>query len=425
MTRRPARRALVTGAGVRTAVATGPAQFAAALREGRCGIALTEGAGPGDPAGLARLPDSAEDPDRLPAELPAELGRRARRAAARAPREVRAAVLTALEAWCGAGLHRTPAPEDRVALVVAGHNLTGGYAEQVRPRAAAGRGHVPASAALRLLDTDHLGTLSEVLGTTGPGCTVGGASASGTVGLISAVRMLAMGEADVCLVVGALSPLTALERQALVNLGAMATGAVPGTEPPGPPFDRRARGFLPGEGCAALVLESPRSAARRSVPPLAAVEGYGLRLGATALARPDERIAAAVMTEALRTAGREPREVRYVSAHATGTPLGDSTEAAALRRVFGEGADAPWVNATKSLTGHCLHAAGVVEAVATVVQMREGFVHPNPGLTRPLAGTGLRLSGAVAETADLPYAVSNSFGFGGIAGSLLFSRDPR
>lgn len=414
---------VVTGLGVHTAAAAGVEDFERALRAGRSGITRRAAAGPHEPSVAADLADFdlGTALDAVPG-LPGELRAGALRTAGRAPFGVQVAVATAVQARLQAGLGTPGSPAaGRTGLVVAGHNLTTGYAERLTPKLAASGAYVPARAALHLLDTDHLGILSQVLGVTGEGCTVGGASASGNVGIITAARLLALGAVDACLVVGALADLSALERQALVNLGAMSGG--PGGLAPEAvcrPFDEDRSGFVPGQGCGALVLETEESARRRGAPVLARVAGYGLALDGNSQADPDQRGESEVMTAALRMAGVPPEAVGYVNAHGTGSPLGDRTEAAALRQVFGDGPDRPWINATKALTGHCLYSAGVVEAVATVLQLRGGFVHPNVNLHRPI-DPGLRFVGRTARPVEISYALSNGFGFGGIDTSVLLA----
>ncbi|MEU9255029.1 beta-ketoacyl synthase N-terminal-like domain-containing protein [Streptomyces sp. NPDC048270] len=414
---------VVTGLGVHTAVAAGADAFEQALRAGRSGITRRAAAGPHEPSVSADLADFGLRAalDALPG-LSAGLRSAAVRTAGRAPLGVQVAVATAVQAHLQAGLGTPggPAP-GRTGLVVAGHNLTTGYAESLYPKLAASGAYVPARAALHLLDTDHLGVLSQVLGITGEGCTVGGASASGNVGIITAARLLALGAVDACLVVGALAELSSLERQALVNLGAMTSGPQ-GLAPQEVcrPFDEDRSGFVPGQGCGALVLETEESARGRGAPALARLAGYGLALDGNSQADPDERGETRVMAAALRMAGLAPQAVGYVNAHGTGSALGDRTEAAALTRVFGGGPGGPWINATKALTGHCLYSAGVVEAVATVLQLRGGFVHPNVNLHRPI-DPGLRFVGRSARPADLSYALSNGFGFGGIDTSILLA----
>ncbi|WP_433498356.1 beta-ketoacyl synthase N-terminal-like domain-containing protein [Sphaerimonospora sp. CA-214678] len=410
----------VTGAGVLCAIAADTDAFALALRAGRSGVTARADVGELEPpfaADLVGFDLAAAVTAR--ADLPQPLRRAALRAAARAPLPIQAAVAVALEAWERAGLHRVSVPGHRIGIVVAGHNLSGHYTERQRPRYAASPAHLPGRFALHALDTDHVGTVSQVFGVTGEGYTVGGASASGNVAIVNAARLVATAAVDVCLVLGALTDLSPMERQAYFNLGAMA-----GTRGPDAPhtrsrpFDADREGFVPGQGAACLVLESADSATGRGVPPLAWVAGHALRLDANALADPSASGEAWAMATAIRRAGLTPGQVDYVNTHGTGSVLGDATEVAALHEVFG--AARPWINSTKGLVGHCLCAAGVIEAVATVVQMRQGFVHPNANLHRPI-DPGHRFVGRRAEPARLSFALSNGFGFGGFNTSVLFA----
>lgn len=413
---------LVTGAGVVCAVAQSLDGFAAALREGRSGIGAMPGeagTGPVLAAGLASDPVIGDDP-----RLPAELRRSAVRATVRAPLAIRAAVAAALQGWESAGLHRAPVPAGRIGLVVGGQNLGGAHTDRLRPRFASSPAHLPARYALQVLDTDHVGTVSEVLGIEGEGYTVGGASATGNVAIVNACRLIEVGAVDVCVVIGALAELSAMERQAYANLGAMA--GFDGEAPPASrarPFDRDRAGFVPGQGAGCLVLESAASAHRRGARAAAAVLGYALRLDGNRLSDPDAAGEAWTMAEALRRSGVVPAAVDYVNAHGTGSRLGDETEVAALHDVFGPDLGRPWLNSTKGLIGHTLWAAGVLEAIATLVQMRDGFVHPNANLDHPM-DPRCRFAGASAQPATVRVALSNGFGFGGFNTSVVLGAGP-
>ncbi|HEX6969594.1 MAG TPA: beta-ketoacyl synthase N-terminal-like domain-containing protein [Micromonosporaceae bacterium] len=418
----PPSRVAVTGAGILCAIADSLETFAAALYSGRSGIGVRSVEATGGTVLSADL-TGFDFPTAVAARaaLPEELRRVALRVSGRAPLAVRAAVTVALQAWEAAELHRVPVAGERIGVVVGGHNLAGAYTERLRPRYDASPVYLPGRFALHMLDTDHVGMVSQILGITGEGFTVGGASASGNVALINACRLLAAGEVDVCLVIGALADLSAMERQAFVNLGAMAGAR--GTSDPGSrarPFDADREGFVPGEAAACLVLESAESVRRRGVRPLGGVAGYALRLDGNSLADPDAAGEARAMAEALRRAGLNPADVDYVNSHGTGSRLGDETEVAALHKVFGSDIGRPWVNSTKGLLGHTLWAAGVVEAVATLVQLRDGFVHPNANLEHPI-DAACRFVGTRAQRASLRVAMSNAFGFGGFNTSVVLT----
>ncbi|MER7168818.1 beta-ketoacyl synthase N-terminal-like domain-containing protein [Micromonospora sp. NPDC000207] len=407
-------RVAVTGTGIVSAIGADVAAFTAALRAGRTGIVAT-------PDGLGAPVTDWSFPEAV-AGASTPLRRRALRSAGRSPRPVRVAVAAAVQAWTAARLTDFPIPGDRVGVVVAGHNLTARYVHDLRPGWEENPAYLPARFALHALDTDHVGTLSEVFDATGEGCTVGGASASGNVGVVHATRLVASGTVDCCLLVGALCELTPLHRRAFAVLGALAEP----TSDPGRacrPFDRDRSGFVPGEAAAALVLESTASATRRGVPPRAVVAGHALALDGDRSAAPNLDGEIRVIRAALAAAGLAPTDVDYVNAHATASRRGDEVEAAALVAALGPGVDRAFVNSTKALTGHCLGAAGVVEAVATVAQLGGGFVHPTPNLDDPVEPR-LRFVGPVARPADLRYALSNGFGFGGINSAVVLARTP-
>lgn len=411
--------ATITGLGVVSALGTGLARFTAALRAGRSAV------GPWADAPAGRRLDAALLPASVGGDVAALIGGvcpqplvdRIAGAVRRAPRPVRVAVGAAGQAVAQACLADEPVPADRLGVVVGASGVHNATAERVR-QAYGDRPHrTPPRTAVTLPDTHHVGVLSEVFGARGEGFCVGAASASGAAALVQAVRLVTVGELDACLVTGALHELGAWDVGALAGLGALAgadTGPVP------PPFHRAHRGFVYGEGSACVLVESAASAARRGVPVLARVDAAVQRLDGNAGADPDEDGEVATMRAALRRAGRVPEEVDYVNAHATGTPLGDCAEARAIVRVFADCSRPPWVNATKMLTGHCLSAAGLVEVVATVAQLRGGFLHPSVDPADAVEPRP-RLVGPVTRDVAARVALSNSYGFGGFSVSLLLS----
>jgi malonyl-ACP decarboxylase len=169
-----------------------------------------------------------------------------------------------------------------------------------------------------------------------------------------------------------------------------------------------------------MVLEAQREPSKAPGRELAVLRGASLGLDGNRSADPSVEGEKRAMRGALDQAGMAPGDVDFVSTHGTSSALGDKVEAAALREVFGAAGAGPWLNATKALTGHCLSAAGVVEAVAAVLQLRGGYLHPNPALRSPI-DVSLRWVGASARPSVSRVAMSNSFGFGGINSSQIFS----
>ncbi len=409
-------RVTATGLGVVCAIGEDAASFAASLRQGRCGVRAWPEEDTGEAGrAAALLPDFdfARAVDRC-AELPESLRRHAKRTVHRAPTPLLAAVAVALQAWQDARLHETTIDAERVAVIVGGANLTRGYTHAMAARFAKSPAHLPPRYAMQFMDTDHVGALSAIFGARGEGFTVGGASASGGAALVKGMQLVRAGEAEACLVVGALAELSPVELQSFFNVGAMA-GRQFADRPQAAcrPFDRGAEGFVYGQGCASLLLESEASAARRGVAPRARLAGGALALDGNRQPDPSAAGEARVMRAALAQAGTAPEDVDYVNAHGTSSPLGDAAEAQAVREVFGDRAAALRVNATKGLTGHCLYAAGVLEAAATVLQMQGGFLHPNLNLENPIAD-GIGFCGPEAEPGEIRLALSNSFGFGGV-----------
>ncbi|GII80007.1 polyketide biosynthesis malonyl-ACP decarboxylase PksF [Sphaerisporangium rufum] len=393
--------------------------FSAALRAGRSGVRVT-----GDEmAAEARTPVAAwpAEPDltgwaarRLAGDT--EAAARLVRAVSRTAPPARGAARVAAAALHDAGL----GPQERAAagLIVAGNNLALAYQAEVWRGFISRPGGVRPSHALTHLDTDVIGAVSEATGVVGEGWQAGGASAAGTLAVILAARMIAAGDLDRCLVVAPVTELSAAELRAFHATGAMVSHADP--ERPWQacrPFDRHRQGFVYGKGAAAVLLEEAGAAAARGAKPLALVAGYGQRLDGRRGTRPDPAGQVAALRAALAAAGVDPGEVDYVNAHGTGSVVGDAVEAQALLSVFGAG-PAPLINSTKPLTGHCMGASGLLELVATVLQMRDGFVHPNPNLAEPL-DPELPLAGRSATPATIRTAVSNSVAFSGINCALV------
>ncbi|MEX0760286.1 MAG: beta-ketoacyl synthase N-terminal-like domain-containing protein, partial [Tistlia sp.] len=312
------------------------------------------------------------------------------------------------------------AGSERVGILVAGSNLQQRDTWENTRRQAAGRAINPRYG-LAFLDSGQVGCLGEIFALRGLGYSVGGASASGSLAIFQAWHWLRSGLLDACLVVGANSDLSPLELEAFELLGALGgAGWEDRPEQACRPFDRRHGGFLWGQGSGALLLERQEAAAARGAPLLGEILGAAVAMDGNHLPDSSAEGELRAMRGALAAAGLGPEAVDYVNAHATSTPLGDETECAALRSLFGARAGAVRVNATKGLTGHCLSAAGVVETVACLLQLEGGFLHPNRNLVEPIDPL-LGFVGARAEPASPRVMLKNGFGFGGFNSSLLLA----
>jgi malonyl-ACP decarboxylase len=404
---------VISAVAVLTSVADTVPGLTAALRSGESGIRAASLPDPAKVRVAAFLSPGGDDTGPV---LGAERAARLRGVTGRCTRPAQTAARTGWEAVLAAELG--PAELARTAVVVGGNNLALERQAQVVARMEGGHGRVLPSHALTHLDTDVVGAVSEVTGAIAEGYTIGGASASGTLALIHGCRLLALDAADHCLVIGALSELSTAEYRALHDSSAMASGFGLAPSEVCRPLDRHRRGFVHGHGVGAVVLERRSTARRRGVRPWAAVTGHAQHLDGKRGTAPNPERQAETIAAALRSADVSPGEVDYVNAHATGSVLGDRCEAEALARVFGSAR--PLVNATKELTGHCLAGSGVIEAVATAIQLHEGFCHPNPNLTEP-ADPRLTYAGPKAVDAPLRTAVSTSFAFSGINAAMVIT----
>jgi malonyl-ACP decarboxylase len=404
----------IVSSAVLTSVASKPDGLASALREGRSGVRQASLPASSGVRVAATLGEAAREVTGVLADP--ERAARLQRITRGCTLPTRTAARVGWEAVLAAGLDSCQL--SRTAVVIAGNNLALDYHARTAVAFAAGTGSVLPSHALRHLDIDAIGAVSELTGATAEGCTIGGSSASGSLALIYACRLLALDAADHCLVVGALSELSPAEYRAFHDSGAMAHDPALPAVSVCRPFDRSRSGFVHGHGAAAMVLERRATALRRGRQPWAYIAGYAHRLDGKRGTEPWPERQAETIRAALGNADVGPGDVDYVNAHATGSPVGDLAEADALYRVFGS--HGPLVNSTKELVGHCLSAAGVVEAVAAVLQVRGGFCHPNPNLTDP-EDTRLEYVGQQAVDARLRITVSTSFAFSGVNAALVIT----
>lgn len=250
------------------------------------------------------------------------------------------------------------------------------------------------------------------------------ACAAGVQAIGDAARMIRAGEADVALCGGAEAT---IDRVALGSFAAArALGSAFNDDPAkaSRPFDADRDGFVMGEGAGILVIEELEHALARGAKPIAELVGYGTSADAYHLtAGPEDGSGAArSMRMALAQAGLDPAAIGHLNAHATSTPVGDKGELAAIKSVFGDGAG-PAISSTKSATGHLLGAAGGLEAIFTVLALRDQVIPPTLNLETPDEdAAGLDLVALTARKAQFDYALSNGFGFGGVNASVIFKR---
>jgi 3-oxoacyl-[acyl-carrier-protein] synthase II len=267
------------------------------------------------------------------------------------------------------------------------------------------------------------GVLSIDYGYKGPNIAVVTACTTSTHNIGLGARLIKYGDADVMVAGGAEYATTPTSLAGFISAKAMSTRN-DDPEAASRPWDRDRDGFVLANGAGVLVIEELEHAKRRGASIYAEISGFGMSGDAHHMTAPPEdgEGAARCMRLALKDAGFDSADVDYINAHGTSTPLGDRAESDAIKTVFGEHARRVAVSSTKSMTGHMLGAAGGTEAVFTVLAIQHGIVPPTINLDHP--GEGCDLDYVPNEAREMPVevALSNSFGFGGTNGTLVFSR---
>lgn len=315
---------------------------------------------------------------------------------------------TVYEAWQDAHLDQISA--ERVGLIVGGSNFQQREMVNTQEKFINKSLFLRPTYGLNFMDTDFCGLCSELLGIKGLAITVGAASASGQIAVIQACNAVANGQLDACIAVGALMDLSYWECQGLRSLGAM--GSDKFSQTPGlacRPFDLDRDGFIYGEICGALVIESEASLCKRDRPSYVRAAGWSVAMDGNRNPNPSFEGEVQVIEESLRAAGLTPGDIQYVNPHGTGSPLGDETELRAIKHC---GLNESYINTTKSLTGHGLSAAGSAELVATILQMQSATLHPCNNLNNPMDDT-LNWITHRAESHKIRHALKMSMGFGG------------
>jgi 3-oxoacyl-[acyl-carrier-protein] synthase II len=250
------------------------------------------------------------------------------------------------------------------------------------------------------------------------------ACAAGVQAIGDAARLIRCDEADVAVCGGAEACIDLVSLGGFAAARALSTSFNDTPECASRPYDRDRDGFVMGEGAGILVIEELDHARARGATPIAEIVGYGTTADAYHMtAGPDDGEGARrAMQIALRQAGLEPCDVQHLNAHATSTPVGDRSELEAITAVFGRNGRIA-VSATKSATGHLLGAAGGVEAIFTILALRDQIAPPTLNLETPdAAAEGVDLVGPEPRRMSMTHAISNGFGFGGVNASMIFRR---
>jgi malonyl-ACP decarboxylase len=324
---------------------------------------------------------------------------------------------TLYEAWNEAKL--ADVDPDRIGLVVGGSNFQQRELIQIQEAYRDRLQFLRPTYGMSFMDSDLCGLCTEVFGIRAFAYTVGGASASGQVAAVQAIQAVHSGQVDVCIALGALMDLSYWECQALRSLGAMGSDRY-ANEPALAcrPFDRDRDGFIFGESCGAVVVEKADWARRLCTTPYARVAGWALRVDGNRNPNPSTQGEVAVIRKALQHARLSPRQIDYINPHATGSAIGDVAELQSFRECE---LDHAYLNTTKSVIGHGLSAAGAVEMIAVLLQMKAGRLHPARNLDNPIEPSYNWVRGQ-AVSHPIENALNMSMGFGGVNSAICLQR---
>jgi 3-oxoacyl-[acyl-carrier-protein] synthase II len=334
------------------------------------------------------------------------------------------ATAATLEALNQAGLKIDESNRDRVGVLIGtGIGGIGTIMEQAEVLRERGADRVSPFLIPMMISDSAAGMLAIRVGARGPNMSVATACASGNNAIGEALEMIRRGAADVMIAgasEAALLPLTMAGMNVMTALSTRNDDPLTASRP----FDKDRDGFLMGEGAGVLILESLEHAQARGANILCELAGYGTTDDAHHISAPAENGAGAAMSMklALEDASLDVKDIEYINAHGTSTPLNDKSETAAIKTVFGEQAYSIPISSTKSMTGHLLGASGAVEAIFSTLAIREGVIPPTINYQTPDPQCDLDYVPNQPRKVSPKHVMSNSFGFGGHNATLVISR---
>ena len=408
------RRVVVTGLGAISPVGTGVEENWRNIVAGKSGITrVTRFDATGFPSQIA-----GEVKDFDPARYLTD------KEARRMDRFIQLGMAGGIEAFKHSGLTVTEANAERIGVYI-GSGIGGVETIEDTTKLFAEKGsrrispfYVPASI-INMIS----GHLSIMFGLKGPNLAMVTACSTATHAIGDAGRLIEYGDVDVMIAGGAEAAITPTSMAGFGNAKALSSRN-DSPETASRPWDKDRDGFVLGEGAGVVVLEEYEHAKRRGATIYAELAGFGMSGDAYHMTSPPEggEGAARCMLNALRNAGVNPGAVQYVNAHGTSTPLGDAAETQAVKSAFGDHARRVAVSSTKSMTGHLLGAAGGIEAVYTVLSIYHQVAPPTINLVTPDPACDLDYIPGSARELPIDVAISNSFGFGGTNGTLVFRK---
>lgn len=415
------RRVVITGLGVVTPIGIGVAQFWRAALEGRSGV-TTLRSFDGFPLESYRSRVAGQILDFTPSQF-LEIPH-----VERVDRYAQFGLVAVKEALADSGLRLDRENPHRIGVIVGAgmggmvmgeREITQLYKFQ-KPH----RVHPNFIPAITLNSAS--GTIAIVHGAKGPNLTVSTACSSSAHAVGLAFNAIRHGQADAILTVGADASITPLVFAGFCSLRALSTAFNETPARASRPFNKGRDGFVMGEGAGALILESWAHARKRKARIYAEIAGYASTSEAHHIVIPakDSTEMATTMALALRDAKVSPRQVDYINAHATSTPIGDEVEANALKKLFKAGVNRLAVNATKSLIGHTLGAAGAIGSVTCALTLSTGYIHPTINYEDPDPACALPGLSTAIQKRNLKVAILNAFGFGSNNAAVVFKRYP-
>ena len=276
----------------------------------------------------------------------------------------------------------------------------------------------------RIISNEAPGNVAMMFGLQGPCLCTTTACASGTDAITVAADAIRSGRVDLAITGGSEAAISPLAVAGFTRLTALTTAFNDQPEKASRPFDKNRSGFVMGEGAGILVLEEYEHAKRRGANIICEYAGGAMTCDAYHLTSPapDGNGAVRAFNLCLEDAGLKPEDVDYLNAHGTSTPVNDPTETSAIKQVFGAHAQKLHISSTKSMMGHTLGAAGGLEAVVSILAMRDGFIPPTINLDEPGEGCDLNYTPNVGKAAEVNVVMSDSLGFGGHNGVVCFKK---
>lgn len=408
------RRVVITGTGVISSLGFNIDEFWRNIKAGTNGITLVEG------FSTENLPTkvASEIKDFEPTQF------MDRKEARRLDRYAQFALAAALEAYKNSGLDETEFDKTRMAVHVAsGFGGINTFESEYKLFLEKGSKRMSPFSVTKIIANMAAGKIAIDLGAKGPAECVVTACASSTYAVGNAFRLIQHDDADVVVAGGSEAPLTEYGLSGFAANRSISFVGDPNEACK--PFDKKRSGFVMGEGGAILILEELQHALNRGADIIAEVVGYAATCDAYHFTAPEPTGDGAYrcMENALKNAGIKTSDVNYINAHGTGTILNDTTEAIAIKRLFGEDEKNVSISATKSMTGHSLGAVGALEAIITAYAIKEDFLPPTINFTEQDPECGLTdIVTTIGRTRKLDYAMSNSFGFGGHNATLILKK---